>query len=90
MSDKKKSKKAGKGKKSKKVDKKKTKVDKKASAEKPKYGVAELARLLGVKEASARVRLRNADIPKAGKSYGWDSEKAMKAVAAKLKSDPDK
>ena len=76
-----------------KVDKKtkaETKVEKPAAAPKPKYGVAELAKELGIKDASARVRLRNAEIPKTGKSYGWDSEKAMKAVAKQLKSDPDK
>ena len=93
MSDKKnKSKKAGKAKKSDKAEKveSKTKAEKAPAAEKPKYGVAELAAVLGIKEASVRVRLRNAEIEKSGKSYGWDSEKAMKAVAKELKADPDK
>ena len=58
--------------------------------EKPKYGVPELADLLGVKATSLRVRLRNAEIPKKGKVYGWDTKAAMQEVADKLKESARK
>lgn len=53
---------------------------------KPKYGVPELAEVLGVKPSSVRVRLRNAGIEKSGKLYGWDSKTEMMEVANKLKA----
>jgi hypothetical protein len=52
-----------------------------------KYGVRELAKELGVQEASARVALRNKGIPKTGKSYGWNSQDEMKRVVAKVRGD---
>lgn len=57
-----------------------------AAAKSYKYGVPALAKKLGIKEASARVSLRNHDIPKAeGGVYGWNSQAEVDAVAAKLK-----
>lgn len=50
------------------------------------FGVTELAEALGIKEASARVRLRDAGVEKAGKSYGWPSQKAFDAVVKQLKA----
>lgn len=51
-----------------------------------KYGVPALAKKLGIKDASARVALRNHDIAKAeGGVYGWNSQADLDAVAAKLK-----
>lgn len=50
-----------------------------------KYDVASLAKELGIKEASARIRLRNGGIPKAGRQYGWDTDKAFKEVVSLLK-----
>jgi len=52
---------------------------------KPKFGVPELAEVMGVKPSSVRVRLRNAGIEKSGKLYGWDTKTAMMEVVAKLK-----
>lgn len=49
-----------------------------------KYGVKDLAEKLGTKAASVRVRLRNHGIPKAGKSYGWNTKDELNAVIAKL------
>jgi hypothetical protein len=62
------------------------KAEKKAPAESFKFGVSDLANALGIKPASARVRLRNAGIDKAGKSYGWNSQKDLDAVVKQLKS----
>ncbi len=50
-----------------------------------KYDVAALAKELGIKEASARIRLRSGGIEKAGRQYGWDTDKAFKEVVSKLK-----
>ncbi len=63
---------------------KKKAVAKKAPAEKMKYGVDDLAKALDIKAASARVRLRNAGVEKAGKSYGWNSQKDLDAVVKQL------
>jgi SNF2 family DNA or RNA helicase len=57
--------------------------------EKPKYGVPELAEALGIKPASVRVRLRNAEVPKKGKLYGWDTKAEMQAVIDQLQPDED-
>ena len=62
----------------------KAKGKEKAPAETMKYGVSDLAKSLGIKSASARVRLRNAGIAKAGKSYGWNSQKDLEAVVKQL------
>jgi hypothetical protein len=50
-----------------------------------KFGIADFAKHIGVAPASARDKLRRANLaPKEGK-YGWDSVKAMADTAAKLK-----
>lgn len=54
--------------------------------ERPKYGVPELAEALGIKPASVRVQLRNAEIEKSGKLYGWDSKSEMQEVINRLKA----
>lgn len=53
--------------------------------ERPKYGVPQLAEALGTKPASVRVRLRNLDIPKSGKTYGWNTKAEMQVVIDQLK-----
>lgn len=58
----------------------------KAEAETFKFGVADVAKILGVKEASARVQLRNHNVKKAGKSYGWNTKDEVQAVADKIKA----
>ena len=58
---------------------------KKADAERPKYGVPQLAEALGTKAASVRVRLRNLNIEKNGKTYGWNTKAEMQAVIDQLK-----
>lgn len=52
-----------------------------------KYGVQQLAEALGIGEASARVRLRDKGIAKAGKSYGWTTRAELDEVVAKLKGE---
>ncbi len=71
---------------------KKEKAEKKAAKPKAekvefKYTVADVAKALEIKEASARIRLRNAEVPKAGKVYGWGSDKDFKAVMAQLTAE---
>lgn len=58
----------------------------KEAVEKMKYGVAELAEALDLKAASVRVRLRNAEVAKAGKSYGWNTQKEFNEVVKSLKA----
>jgi hypothetical protein len=55
-----------------------------------KYGVKDLAQALGIKETSVRVKLRNAEVPKAGKSYGWNSKKELEDVAKQLSAKTEK
>lgn len=54
-----------------------------------KYDVNALAERLGIKPASVRVQLRNKEVPKAGKSYGWNTDKEFEAVVKQLKSGGD-
>lgn len=61
--------------------------DKAASAPEFKYGVSDLAEVLGIKPASVRVGLRKAGIEKAGRSYGWNTKADLNAVADQLKKD---
>jgi hypothetical protein len=53
-----------------------------------KYGVANLASDLDVQPASVRVALRHAGVERAGRSYGWNSEREYKTVLNQLKSRP--
>lgn len=57
----------------------------KEEAESFKYGVADVAKALGVKDASARVQLRNHKVKKAGKSYGWNTKDELQAVIDKIR-----
>lgn len=50
----------------------------------PKYGISALAKVMKIKEATARIKLRQAKVKKAGKSYGWETAEQMNAVAAQL------
>lgn len=50
-----------------------------------KYGVDDVAKELGIKSASARIRLRQASTKKAGKSYGWNSRSDFEGVVKSLK-----
>lgn len=36
------------------------------------------------------MKLRNAEIEKSGRSYGWNTQKEFDAVVKQLKSTPDK
>lgn len=75
-----------------KADTKGKKADKaeKEAAPEFKYGVADLAEALDIEAASVRVRLRNADIEKAGKSYGWNTKKELDEVIDQLKTEKPK
>jgi hypothetical protein len=50
------------------------------------YDVNTLAEDLEIEPASVRVKLRNAGIEKAGRSYGWDSKRDYDSVLKKLKN----
>lgn len=63
---------------------KETKETKEAAPE-FKYGVPDLAELMGIKPASVRVQLRNHEIKKAGKSYGWNTKAELQEIVAKMK-----
>lgn len=63
---------------------------KKESAPEFKFGVSDLAEILEVEPASVRVKLRNAGIEKAGKSYGWNTKADLKEVADQLKETKEK
>ncbi len=52
-----------------------------------KYGVKDLAEALGIKEASVRVRLRNHEVDKAGKTYGWNTKADLQAVVDSIKTE---
>lgn len=55
-----------------------------AKADAPKYGVAELAKKMGVEAATARLKLRAGKVKKSGKSYGWNSQGELDKVAKQL------
>lgn len=57
---------------------------KSAPADAPKYGIQDLAKMLDLKEASVRVKLRNSNVAKSGKSYGWNNKADLEAVAKTL------
>jgi hypothetical protein len=69
-----------------KKDKKVSKKEKKEKVAAPKYGINELAEVVGTSPASCRIHLRKMDIEKSGKSYGWDSKSAMEDVAKQIKN----
>lgn len=64
----------------KKVEEKKTDAE-----DKPKYGVPQLAEALEIEPSTVRIRLRNAEIGKNGKRYGWETKKEFEAVLKTLK-----
>jgi len=51
------------------------------------YNVETLAKALDLAPASVRVKLRNANIRKAGKMYGWETKREYEKVLAELESD---
>lgn len=56
------------------------------SETKPTYGVNEIAEALGIQPASARIRLRNAEVEREGKTYGWETKKEFDEVVKGLKA----
>lgn len=62
------------------------------------YGIKDLAKVLGVQEATARKNLRNANIKRTGRGYEWSKTEldatakklAMSAPAAPKKAAPAK
>lgn len=57
---------------------------------KPKYGVPEAAKELGIQPASVRVAFRKAKIEKNENGiYGWESEKDFKAALKKVQSSAE-
>jgi hypothetical protein len=52
-----------------------------------KFGVEDLADVMGIEPASVRIKLRNAGVKKAnGNAYGWKTKDELKALADKLKT----
>lgn len=51
-----------------------------------KYGVAELAKELGILDTSVRIALRKHEVKKNGTSYGWNSEKEFKSVVEQIRA----
>lgn len=49
-----------------------------------KFGVRQLAKHMGVEDATVRLRLRDAGVKKSGKSYDFESDAGVKKVAVKL------
>lgn len=68
---------------------KESKASKAEKSEAPefKYGVADLAEKLGIEAASVRVKLRNAGVEKAGKSYGWNTKAELQEVIDELTAE---
>lgn len=63
----------------------KSKEENKAPAnDTPKYGIKDLAKQMDLKEASVRVKLRNAGVAKTGKAYGWNTKSELEDVASQL------
>lgn len=61
------------------------KVEKEKAPE-MKYGIAELATALGVEQAGARAKLRQAKVEKVGGRYGWNTKVEMNEVIDKIKA----
>ena len=59
---------------------------KEGGGDKKMYGVADVAEALGIQPASARIRLRNAEVEREGKTYEWPTKKAFDEVVKGLKS----
>lgn len=55
-----------------------------------KFGIDHFAKMAKVKTATARVMLRNANVKKTGKSYGWSSKTEMEAAIAKCRKGSTK
>ena len=64
----------------------KAKAEKAAAPEAPKYGVTDLAELMGIVPASARVRLRKSRFEKDGSKWGWPTKAELEEVAKELKT----
>lgn len=65
------------------------KPTKAAKAEAPAdagYGVAYLAKELGIEPFSVRVKLRDHEVPKNGNRYQWASKKEADKVVAQIRS----
>jgi len=56
----------------------------KDQVETAKYGIADLAEALDIEPASARIRLRNAEIKKRAGRYGWNTKAELDEVVKKL------
>jgi superfamily II DNA or RNA helicase len=65
------------------------KTEKKEKAPTTKYGIKDLAEMLGITPASTRVKLRTHKVEKRGGRYGWDTKAELQEVADKVKSTKD-
>lgn len=68
---------------------KKSAVSKKTEQVEYKYTVENLAKDLGIQPQSVRIALRKHEVAKAGKQYGWNSDKEYQSVLKKLQSSTD-
>ena len=74
-----------------KVDTKaKAKATEKDEPETFKYGVSDIADKLGIDASAVRVKLRNAGVEKAGKSYGWNTKSELNEVIDEISTPAKK
>lgn len=52
--------------------------------EMPQFGVAALAKALDVDERTARLKLRNAEVPKTGRTYDFKNQAGVDKMAKQL------
>lgn len=62
-------------------------TEKAPAAEKPNYGVPELAEALGLEPASVRVKLRKSTFEKKGRAWGWNTKKDFDEVVKAMKAE---
>lgn len=54
------------------------------------YGVKNIAERTGLSEVAIRGHLRRRGVEKAGKSYGWNTQKELEAVIKEITEKPAK
>ena len=57
---------------------------KKEAKETPRFGINDLAELMGIEPASVRVKLRSKKVKKTGGRYGWNTKTELEEVSKQL------
>lgn len=79
-----------KGKKAKEKKPEEKKTEKKAKEPEFAYGVKDIAEAMDTTAVAVRGMLRRRSIEKAGKSYGWNTQKDLDAVIKEISKKPAK